>query len=446
MKKTYLTSGIIITRLLIVLAISATFLTSHTSFSQTNFFNGGTDVTVYPSTILYVDGNMTNFNSASAAIHNKGEIYLTGDWTNNVQPGPGYLDPTTGTVILYGASQTIKGTATTTFNNLDCQGAGTKTLNINTIVGGNTGALALHSDPFDLNSSTLIVTNPAPTAITRTNGYIISETDPTAGYGIIQWNLANTSSNYTYPFGTISGTYIPFLYNITSAGTQSAIGNISIATYPTDVTASPNNRPLPTGVTDLSDASGNESATSCADRFWAFNAADYSTNPTADITFTYRDVEWDGSAGSTNNIIEDSLHAWMWNGTQWQNPPVGTLNSTANTVIVTGVNSSAPWTLKASDFVPTECNFSVPNAFSPNSDGHSDLFILKGWAACVSSFSLTIFNRWGEKVFETESAAKGWDGNFNGKPLDPAVFVYYINAKNIAGDKINKKGNISLIR
>lgn len=419
-------------------------LTSFLSYSQTNFYNGGTDVTVYPNTILFVDGHVSN--NIQGFFHNQGDIYLTGDWTNK-EPS-GCLDPTNGTVILYGTTQTIQGTQTTTFNNLDCQGIGTKTLNINTIVGGNTGALSLHSDPFDLNSKTLIITNPASTAITRSSGYIISETDPTVGYGKIQWDLGNTSGNYIYPFGTFSGTYIPFLYNVTSAGTPITMGDITVATYPTSVTASPNNRPLPTGVSDLTGASGNESAAICADRFWTVDAADYSSNPTADYTFTYRDEEWDASiSGSTNNIVEDSLHAWMWNGTQWQNPSLGTCDASTNTVSVTGINISAPWTLKAAEPLPKECgNYEVPNAFSPNGDGHSDLFVLHGWGNCVSSFSFLIFDRWGEKVFETEDASEGWDGNYKGKPLNPGVFVYYIRANSFTGEKITKKGNISLIR
>lgn len=412
------------------------------SFAQTNFYNGGTDVTVYPSTILYVDGNVSN---NIGSIHNQGDIYLTGDWTNN-EPS-GCLDPTTGKVVLYGAAQTIQGTQTTTFNNLDCQGAGTKTLNINTIVGGNAGALSLQSNPFDLNTNTFIVTNPASSAITRTSGYIISETEPGVGYGKIQWNLGAASDIYTYPFGTVSGTYIPFLYGVTSSGTPATTGNISVATYPTNVTASPNNRPLPSGVTDLNDANGNESATTCADRFWNVEVTDYSTNPTADLTFTYRDEEWDVTGGSTNTINEDDLLGWMWDGAQWQNPPVGTLNSSINAVTVTGISNSAPWTLNAGEFIPKECGeLEVPNAFSPNGDGRSDLFILHGWEDCVSSFSFLVFDRWGEKVFETEDTTEGWDGNYKGKQLNPAVFVYYINAKSITGDKINRRGNISLIR
>lgn len=425
----------------VTLSVSMSFLSNA---QPTNFYNGGVDIAINPSTILYVGGHVIN--EPSGFIHNQGDIYLTGDWTNN-EPS-GCLDPTTGTVILYGASQLIQGTQTTKFNNLDCQGSGTKTLNIKTIVGGNTGILSLNFSPFNLNSKLCEVTNPSSTAITRTSGYIVSETDPLAGYGTLQWNIGNSTGNYTIPFGTLSGTYIPVKYNVNTNGSQTVTGNIALATYPTSVTSSPNNRPLPAGVLDLNDASAVDRAESCVDRFWITDINNYSTNPTADITFTYRDLEWNTTGGSTNNIVEDSLRAWRWDGIQWQNPPFGQLDLAANTVSLTGIDYSAAWTLKSRDVPPEACgDYTVPNAFSPNNDGHNDLFVLRGWLNnCVSDFSLNVFDRWGEKVFESNDPSKSWDGTFRGKTLDPNVFVYFINANVNGGDKIHKKGNISLIR
>lgn len=100
------------------------------------------------------------------------------------------------------------------------------------------------------------------------------------------------------------------------------------------------------------------------------------------------------------------------------------------------------------DVLVSDCNcvMAVPTAFSPNNDGHNDLFVLHGFENCVSTFSILIFDRWGEKVFETENVTKAWDGTYKGKLMNTAVFVYYINATLNSGEKINKKGNISLIR
>ena len=95
---------------------------------------------------------------------------------------------------------------------------------------------------------------------------------------------------------------------------------------------------------------------------------------------------------------------------------------------------------------PTDKDLQVPNAFSPNTDGFNDQFCLQGWNMCITQFRICIFDRWGEKVFESSDATFCWDGNYKGKALDPAVFVYYITATLGNNESIEKKGNISLIR
>jgi gliding motility-associated-like protein len=95
---------------------------------------------------------------------------------------------------------------------------------------------------------------------------------------------------------------------------------------------------------------------------------------------------------------------------------------------------------------PANKDLAVPNAFSPNDDGHNDIFCLQGWSNCIQAFTIYIYDRWGEKVYESTDAGFCWDGTYRGKPLDPAVFVYFINATFSNDNKVEKKGNISLIR
>lgn len=312
--------------------------------AQTVLYNGGTSIYADAGSVIYVNGEVVN--DVNGSIHNKGDIYLTHDWTN--KDAAGCLDPTTGTVWLYGNAQIIKGTQPTKFNNLNCENGGTKTLNINTYVGGTSGVLKLKTSPFILSSKTLFMTNPSNGGITRTTGYIVSETTPVAGYGIVQWDLGNSTGNYIYPFGTAGGSYIPFNCNITAAGVQSTAGNMAVSTYPTSVITSPNNLPLPTGVTNLNDASSNNASLVCLDRFWVTQPNNYTTAPTASVSFTYQDAEWNTTGGSTNTIVEDSLKAWRWNTTssQWINPSTGTDNTSLNTVAVPSVNAFSIWTLK----------------------------------------------------------------------------------------------------
>jgi len=85
----------------------------------------------------------------------------------------------------------------------------------------------------------------------------------------------------------------------------------------------------------------------------------------------------------------------------------------------------------------------VPTAFSPNDDGQNDVFSIKG--NCFKTFLITIYDRWGAKVFESTNPTFEWDGKFKSKELDTDVFVYKIEGI-LTGDEISLKGNISLIR
>ncbi|MFN4123382.1 MAG: gliding motility-associated C-terminal domain-containing protein, partial [Flavobacteriales bacterium] len=92
-------------------------------------------------------------------------------------------------------------------------------------------------------------------------------------------------------------------------------------------------------------------------------------------------------------------------------------------------------------------NLFVPNVFSPVEGGHreNDCFRVYG-TDCVASMELSVYNRWGEKVFETNKIDDCWDGTFRGKELNSAVFVYQLKAKLHSGETIAKQGNVTLLR
>lgn len=321
-------------KLLKYLTLLCFVLTFQYSRAQSEFFNNGSGITVQSGALIAVQGEIVNTNAGAnvGLIDNAGLISFSGNWTNTSTSGA--LTPTIGSVEMIGVIQSINGTQPTRFNNLTLLGTGVKTLNVNTYVSGITGVLALMDRPLDLNSNTLIVTNPAIGAITRTIGYIISETSALPGYGIIQWNIANTASgNYVFPFGSLAADYIPLTLNVTSPGTQSTVGDISASTYPTITNVAINNRPLPTGVLDLNNNCNTEHAPKMADRFWVINTNNYSVNPIADKQFTYIENEWDLTSGSTNVIIESDLQAWHYNAGWVSLPSLN--NNTANNQNIT---------------------------------------------------------------------------------------------------------------
>ncbi|MGK0364115.1 MAG: gliding motility-associated-like protein [Saprospiraceae bacterium] len=86
----------------------------------------------------------------------------------------------------------------------------------------------------------------------------------------------------------------------------------------------------------------------------------------------------------------------------------------------------------------------IPNAFTPNGDNENDVLYVRG--SNVDEVFMTVFNRWGEKMFETNDKSIGWDGTFKNKQLPPDVYGYYMQIKCFNGMEYFKKGNITLIR
>src|SRR5207253_101782 len=89
----------------------------------------------------------------------------------------------------------------------------------------------------------------------------------------------------------------------------------------------------------------------------------------------------------------------------------------------------------------------VPNAFSPNGDGENDVLYVKTRNNnCIRSMIFEIYDRWGNRVFESKDILIGWNGKRNGKEYDPDVFVYNLKATLTNRTSLYKKGNVSLIR
>ncbi len=92
----------------------------------------------------------------------------------------------------------------------------------------------------------------------------------------------------------------------------------------------------------------------------------------------------------------------------------------------------------------------IPNSFTPNGDGHNDVFYPRGKGLSIIT-SFKVFDRWGELLFErkniqTDDPSVGWDGEFRGVVLSPDVYVYIMEAICETGEPINWKGDIMIMR
>ena len=86
----------------------------------------------------------------------------------------------------------------------------------------------------------------------------------------------------------------------------------------------------------------------------------------------------------------------------------------------------------------------IPNSFTPNNDGLNDYFHIVG--ENITDFKLIIYNRWGQKVFESNSLDYEWDGKCNGIICQPNVYYFQVIAKGNNGFVKNVSGTITLVR
>lgn len=128
------------------------------------------------------------------------------------------------------------------------------------------------------------------------------------------------------------------------------------------------------------------------------------------------------------------------------NPIVNTVNSISYGLLVVDTNGCVAESQVSIIIVP-DYQIYVPSAFTPNNDGTNDVFEIFGNKKLWKELSMTIFNRWGEKVFESSDSKFAWDGTFHGVLQNPQIYVYQLRITFIDGYAMPlQKGSISLIR
>ena len=94
----------------------------------------------------------------------------------------------------------------------------------------------------------------------------------------------------------------------------------------------------------------------------------------------------------------------------------------------------------------------IPTAFSPNGDGDNDMFFIQADESQIANINqFSIFNRWGEVVFQAANfqpniPQSGWDGKFKNEELNPSVFVYFAEIEFIDGHVEMYKGDVTLLK
>jgi len=97
-------------------------------------------------------------------------------------------------------------------------------------------------------------------------------------------------------------------------------------------------------------------------------------------------------------------------------------------------------------YISPEFSFYIPNAFSPDGDGHNDTFT--GYGTNFTAFEMSIYNRWGELIYQSNEYDKPWDGFAQNKSelsqID--IYIYKISVQDMKGSKKTFNGQVNLIR
>ncbi|MBI4929487.1 MAG: gliding motility-associated C-terminal domain-containing protein [Bacteroidetes bacterium] len=359
--------------------------------------SGGVNYSWIPSGQTTSSINVSTAGNYSVIV-SAGSCSDTATATVNVSPAPSASVTATSPSICSGDSTT-----------LTASGGNTYAWN-----SGATG-ISIIVFPNATTSYTVIASNgTCSDTATITVSVISSPTATISGIGICQGSAATitASGGQTYFWSTGETTSV---INPTTAGTYSVIAYAGTCTdtASTNLTVNPN--PTATTSPNITITQGQ------------------STNLTAGGGTTY---VWDNSMTGANITVS----------------PVATTIYCVTVYDANGCQDTACVTVFV-ELCSKAGTLYLPNAFSPNVDGENDsLQIYYGIPECIKTLHLVIYNRWGEKVYETNDSAFKWGGVYNSSLLketnkgDTEVYAYYLDVEIVDGIKISKKGNISLVK
>lgn len=414
-------------------------------FSQV-WFSNGADVTFNPGSIVHCNGGMTLTNSTN--LTNNGNLKITKnstfpstgnfaintltqvdgdgiysieqDWINDAQFVAGNSE-----VILYGNTEqliTSNNSTVTQFNDLTLSGVGAGTNRRKTLSNvdaeiGPTGILTINDRELNTSTNRFTVLNPNVNAVTNSTAFgnegFVSSLEP--GYFV---RVTNLNAVYQFPVGSSDGTLRYRPVNVTPNSSSDHQFEVRLNNYNAD----------------------ND----------GFFLAQHTEDIEAANSLFYHSIE--RSSGNGNATIRihylpsadgDWLSTAHWYGNEslWKD----VLNTNSNSSGNYQFSEKADWNFPTNDhgyvLVNTMDQLIIPNVFTPNGDEANDLFFITSNG--LTEYNLTIVNRWGNTVFESEDPNEGWDGTSGGELCADGTYFYILKAKS-ASKEYNKHGHITL--
>jgi gliding motility-associated-like protein len=191
----------------------------------------------------------------------------------------------------------------------------------------------------------------------------------------------------------------------------------------------------------------------CASETTVNSAFCVEETPIADFSFNQE------FASSINPIVQTSntsvgANSYLWNlpngsSTEFQ-PTItfdgeeGTYSITLYAYTINGCVDSITKTIRYKE----EIIFFIPNTFTPDNDEHNNSFgVVIASGIDIYNFSLILFNRWGEKIWESHDPSIHWNGTYNGKMVQDGMYTWKLDFKEKHGDKRHSyTGHVNIIR
>lgn len=399
-----------------------------------NVVNNGTGLVINNGAWLVIGGDYSNLNNTqSGFVDNDGHMVVYGDFTQNAANNV-FVNveavPDGETILPAASDQFIAGSTIARFENLKVSG-GHKILEAaSTEVAGVFTIAAV----FELNSNMMVLHHPLPGAIQYQSGYLLAETHPVPGLGILRWNLGDATGSFAIPFGSgLSGSNdLNLILNISQPAAPNA--HVDFSTYPTPST----NVPLPDPVTTLDPYLPDVTV----NRFWLIDGG-HPVGPGGSITFSYTQSDVTPIQESSLGAIRFNEDVYAWDDRSPEGTPDPIFN-TLTTSTILPADFYKNWTLTGT--VPEDFVY-VPSSFSPNGDGRNDYFYpIIGNSDMLNDYGFYIFDRWGTEIFFSGEQNQGWDGVYKGAECQQDTYVYLFRYRDVLGKISEKTGRVTLIR
>ncbi len=175
--------------------------------------------------------------------------------------------------------------------------------------------------------------------------------------------------------------------------------------------------------------------------------------PTADFSFSPENPDiFNREVQFTDLSIDSEAQQWNFDGdfvTLEKNPTYFFPDSGMYEIrLIAFHETGCPDTIIKTIDVEPLVDYFLPNAFTPNGDGENDEFIGKGFVNGLKDFSILIWNRWGEMIFQSTDPYNGWNGRYqnNGDAAPQGVYVWELRYQGPRGELSSQKGHVTLLR